>query len=288
MILLLLSASLASCMGKNAPEKEEQEVALEKPAYRLDEPQKSWPLAADLLEVSGITWVNNRQLLAIEDATRNIYVLDLGKQGAISHKAPLPAGDGSKLDLEDVALLGKTAYALRSNGNLLEVNGWETQPAVRELATELPGRFNVEGLCYDPATGKLLLAMKEPLGKKKKKAGDSRDVYVYDPKAGRLMPEPLLVIGPDVVAKMGNGKGGFNPSAIAVHPVSKEIYVLGSAGIKGLACFGRDGELKWFSPIADALMPQPEGLCFAPDGTLYISTEGNGKKPAQLFEFAKS
>lgn len=34
-------------------------------------------------------------------------------------------------------------------------------------------------------------------------------------------------------------------------------------------------------------MPQPKGICFSPDGVLYISSEWKAGKPGKLFEFEK-
>ena len=41
-----------------------------------------------------------------------------------------------------------------------------------------------------------------------------------------------------------------------------------------MAVFSHDGSLKNFQLIDRNILLQPEGICFAPDGTLYISTEG--------------
>ena len=37
--------------------------------------------------------------------------------------------------------------------------------------------------------------------------------------------------------------------------------------------------------IDKELMPQPEGICFSPEGKLYISSEGKKGEPGNLFEF---
>ena len=38
----------------------------------------------------------------------------------------------------------------------------------------------------------------------------------------------------------------------------------------------RNGDLIWIEPLDKWLFVQPEGMTFAPDGTLYISSEGDG------------
>ena len=84
---------------------------------------------------------------------------------------------------------------------------------------------------------------------------------------------------------MTNEKFRFYPSAVAVHPVSGDIYVLSTKDTKGLAQYGRDEKLKSFQWIDKELMPQPEGLCFSPEGSLYISTEGRHDQPAKILRF---
>ncbi|HET7898550.1 MAG TPA: hypothetical protein VFL47_12780, partial [Flavisolibacter sp.] len=75
------------------------------------------------------------------------------------------------------------------------------------------------------------------------------------------------------------------PSAVAVHPVSGDIYVLSTRKTKGLAQYSRDGKILGFQEIDKDLMPQPEGLCFSPNGEMYISTEGKGGEPGKILKF---
>ena len=79
-------------------------------------------------------------------------------------------------------------------------------------------------------------------------------------------------------------KLSFNPSAIAVHPVTHDIYILTTRDNKGMAVFSHDGVLKSYQTIDKDLMQQPEGICFSPDGKLYISSEGKKGEPGNLFE----
>jgi uncharacterized protein YjiK len=52
-----------------------------------------------------------------------------------------------------------------------------------------------------------------------------------------------------------------------------------------MATFTHDGVLKQFQLMNKDLFLQPEGLCFAPDGTLYISSEGKNGSKALLYRF---
>ncbi len=74
-----------------------------------------------------------------------------------------------------------------------------------------------------------------------------------------------------------NKKGSFKPSAIAVHPQTGDIYVVASVG-KALLVYSREGLLLHVKSLDPDLFPQPEGMCFGRDGTLYIAHEGAGKQ----------
>ncbi|MEO6905999.1 MAG: SdiA-regulated domain-containing protein, partial [Ginsengibacter sp.] len=85
--------------------------------------------------------------------------------------------------------------------------------------------------------------------------------------------------------ELAKDKISFNPSAIAIHPITHEIYLLSTKDNKCMAVYNRDGKLISFQSIDSDLMPQPEGICFSPDGKLYISSEGKKGDPGNLFEF---
>lgn len=68
----------------------------------------------------------------------------------------------------------------------------------------------------------------------------------------------------------------FKPSGIAVHPKSNDIYIIGSVG-KMMVVLNHTGEIKNLIPLNPKIFWQPEGICFSPDGDLYISSEGRGK-----------
>src|SRR5690606_38224258 len=64
----------------------------------------------------------------------------------------------------------------------------------------------------------------------------------------------------------------FNPSEIAVHPKTNDIYVLEGKNPK-LLIMDEQGILKTVYKLDEINFPQPEGMTFSADGDLYISNE---------------
>jgi uncharacterized protein YjiK len=69
----------------------------------------------------------------------------------------------------------------------------------------------------------------------------------------------------------------FRPSGIAWHPIQDKYYVLAHVG-KILLVVNKQGEIEASYPISPRLLGQPEGICFAPNGDMFISSEGEGDK----------
>src|SRR5689334_3809603 len=67
-------------------------------SYDLAKPEKKWTLPDDLLEVSGITWIDNNHLLAIEDLRPNLYLLNLDKNAQIEKTIPFHETSKEKFD----------------------------------------------------------------------------------------------------------------------------------------------------------------------------------------------
>lgn len=65
----------------------------------------------------------------------------------------------------------------------------------------------------------------------------------------------------------------FGPSGIAIQPQSGDIYIISSLG-KTLFVLGKEGKLKHIEKLEKEILPQPEGITFDADGTLYIASEG--------------
>ena len=78
----------------------------------------------------------------------------------------------------------------------------------------------------------------------------------------------------------------FSPSGIAIHPITKEIYVTSSKG-KLLLVLSPEGKIVHLKKMKKKIHAQPEGICFDADGTLYIANEGKDDK-AVIYKFLYS
>jgi uncharacterized protein YjiK len=253
--------------------------------YDLKTPDHAWRLPDQLVEVSGNTWVNKDHLILIEDMHPDLYLIKIDDKNATLEKTiPFAEEEKEKTDIEDVTIVNNTVYALWSHGVLFKISDWQNKPKVEEIRTFLSKANNTEGLCYDPVTQKLLVACKDASNVAAEKK-TTKAVYQFDMTQNKLDDQPFLLIHKKDFKKPSGQTPDFNPSAIAVHPITHDIYLLSTRGSKCMAVYSHDGKFKTIQFIDAELMPQPEGICFSPEGILYISSEGKKGDPGNLFEF---
>ncbi len=255
-------------------------------AYDLKNPNHTWRLPAQLVEVSGNTWIDPNHLVLIEDFHANLYYVKIDDKTATLEKTiPFASNGKDKFDIEDVTYVNNTVYALWSHGDLFKITDWQSaKPDVEKIKTGLKKENNTEGLCYDPVSKMLLIACKDDPGVADAKKS-TKAVYEFDMSTEKLIDKPFLLINKKDFEGVAGEKISFNPSAIAIHPVTHDIYLLTTRDNKGMAVFSHDGVIKSYQVIDKDLMPQPEGICFSPEGKLYISSEGKKGEPGNLFEF---
>jgi hypothetical protein len=252
--------------------------------YTLQKPSASWKMPNELVEISGNAWVDDTHMLAIEDEQPNLYLVRLDKEAVIEKTIPFAPESIKNFDLEDVAFYDNTAYALWSHGTIYQVEDWQASPRVRNMETGLKKADFTEAICYDPVMKRLLVAYRLDPGITEE--NDSRSViYRLDSKTGKVDDQPVLQIDKKDFGKGGEKRFSFHPSAIAVHPLNGDIYVLSNKNTMGLAYYSHDGKFKGFYELDEELLPQPQGMCIAPDGTLFISTEGNRNVPAKIYRY---
>ena len=279
-----------SCNNNNKPETKNEEepkpVSLRSTDYDLVKPVKGWALSDSLAEISGITFLKNERLIAIEDLHPILYELKLGDStGAIIKKHQFRETDKEKFDFEDLAAVGDTIYALWSHGAIFKITKQKNGFTSERTKTWLKKENNTEGLTYDPLSGNLLVACKDDAGLEDVKK-TTRAIYEFDTKADSLKPDPFMLIKKSDFENVAGEKIDFYPAAIGIHPVSHDIFIISTKDTKCIAQFTHDGKLKAFDYLEKEMLPQPEGICFDTKGNLYISTQARHGKPPYIYEFS--
>lgn len=266
---LFLLIGIVSCNPSGTDEKKDEAASMTTFVYDPAQPAETYILPKELREISGVAHYGENQLLCVQDEEGEVFVYDLAQQKITETHRFGPPGD-----YEGVERIDDEIYVLRSDGTLFNFKMGNKE--TREIETGLPGKNDVEGLTYDAVTKRLLLAVKE--ASKKAAKDDDKVIFSFDLKSRRVFTERELKSKQfDQIGLKGKDWKAFMPSDIASHPKTGEMYLLSSAGHR-LIVFTPGGV-----PIKNiALDPkqfrQPEGICFTPDGTLYIASEGGGKE----------
>lgn len=74
----------------------------------------------------------------------------------------------------------------------------------------------------------------------------------------------------------------MQPSAIAIHPKTGDIYITEATKPK-LLIMDSSGNIKSLQKLNSSDFNQPEGIIFSPDARLFVSNEGT-KEPGNILE----
>ena len=253
--------------------------------YDLKHPQKTFELPNSLIEISGITFYNDYRLACVQDEKGKIYIYNLRKEDVKEG-----VDFGADRDYEGIAFVDDTFYVLNSSGTLYAVSGFGTSmQKTKKYETFLKKSNNTEGLCYDKSSNSLLIACK---GNSLEKG--VKEIYRFSLSTGTIAQTPAFTINlkdlkkflaVNKVTAASNGNDDFfEPSEIAIHPSTGEIYVLSSTA-KLIVVMNRNGTIKEASSIDPSIAAHPEGMTFSTEGSLFISSEGKGKKKV-ILEYA--
>lgn len=263
--------------------------------YHLDTPDARYILPDSLNEISGIAIIDETHLACIQDEQGIIFIYD---PSLVKIKYQYPFNlDG---DYEGICLADETIYILRSDGVLLEMKNYTSDHAGFTIyQTGIPATNN-EGLCYDKANKRLLIACKSSINKEEKEYKDKRMVYAFDLRTKTLSKKPVFVFDVDDIKQFANDlnldlpeheikKGDekkvilkFRPSAIGIHPTTKNMYIL-SAVDHLLFIFTPNGKLTDIQQLDKKLFNKAEGIAFYENGDMLITNEAQDKHPTLLY-----
>lgn len=265
--------------------------------YQLDVPDHTFSLPPALNEISGLAGEpGGQRLMAIQDETGVLYYLDKSTGQITDSLWFWKPGD-----YEGVEWVGDYAYVVKSSGTLYRIRHTGRDTAeVEKYNTALSSEYDVEGLGYDRQTNELLLACKAEPGPE---AQQQRSIFAFSLATHELTPQPVLQISRAAIVqfvqqcthcdrqdKLNENFNPdqedfvFHPSALAVHPLTGHWYLLSSVG-KTLVVVNRLGEIIHIAKLRKQTHPQPEGIWFDQDGTLYISNEGGTDGVGHIHRF---
>ena len=259
--ILLLLIGCGPSQKKEKTEAAQIEAPFSLP-YQLSKPAENYTLPNTLKEISGLTYFKDGQLLCVQDEEAVVYVFDTKEKKVVKD-----FGFGGYGDFEGIEYINDEVYVLESNGDLFRFKPESTQ--IGKTKTELPKKTEVEGLGYDPKTKRLLIAVKNGKG------SSDKAVYSFDLLNRAVFKD--MSLNDEQLKAAGIDPKTYQPSGIAVHPITGEWYIITSAG-KRLVVTSRQAKIKYSEPLDPDLFRQPEGICFAPNGDLFIASEGKGKK----------
>jgi uncharacterized protein YjiK len=245
-------------------------------SYNLKKPEKIWEMPFELNEISGIELLENQKIIAQNDEQGKLFLFDL-KNSKIEKAIHF----SKKSDYEDIAIKDETAYVLRSDGTIFEIINYKTKPKTIKHNTFLSKNDDTEGMFFDATKNRLLIACKGNSSVLESKK--SRLIYEFSLKNNTLNPKPFLAISEKEIKKKYNNTDYFAPSGIAIHPVTKNIYILSSVG-KMMAEYSLQGKLLNVFNLNYPHFRQPEGIRIDKNSDLYISNEARGKK-ANILKF---
>lgn len=266
-LLTMLLATTAGCKRK---------ALLSPENYRLDQPQKSL-LGKALNEISGICFAQRSTLLAVSDSKEKIFEIHLASRKLKDHTGKIVE---SNADLEDVVQVDSSIYVLESKGVIKEIrDGAPDSVAPKTYTLSLDGKNDFETLYYDPSVNSLVMLCKTCAAEK---GTGVRTAYRFDLATKSFDDAPFFTIDKGDVRKLlKNSNAKFDPSAAAIHPVNKRLYILSSAGNLLVITDNRGAVMEAYDLNPDDF-PQAEGIAFAPNGDMYISNEGKYGSPTLL------
>lgn len=226
-------------------------------------------LKTNLDEISGIAYYpKDTSIFAVEDEDGILYKIYIRKQ--VQVKQWKFSGEG---DYEDIVFHDSTFYALQSNGDVKVFNFFSKDSfMLQDCAFPSQENNEFESLYYDSHTKKMILMCKHC-------ASDDKNVssaYALNPDSRTFSDAPFFTINTDDIAEeLGMDKIKFRPSAAAVHPLTKEVYIISSVN-KILVIANRSGKIKDVYELNPGLFKKPEGITFTPSGDLLVSNESAG------------
>ncbi len=269
--------------------------------YNINQPNAIFDMPESLKEISGLSMTADGKYLAAVNDEEGIIFLVNKENGEIEREIRF----WDEGDYEGIEVTGGDAYVIKSSGTIYQVKNYLTDSLeTHKVKSFLNKENDVEGLAYDAGNHALLVGCKGKYAEGEN-GGDAykKAIYSFDIANMAMLYAPAFLLTlPDIqeyiahmeknhddLDKLNEDFSGnpeelkFSPSGIAIHPISKDVYVTSSKG-KLLLVLSPEGKILQLQKLKKKVHVQPEGICFDNDGTLYIANEGKDNK-AKVYKF---
>ena len=272
MIALALIFSSCSSNGQKKMKSPER--------YDLNKPEII-NLSKKIDQISGIAYSpDDNSLYAIDDDNGDLYHIPLEQDPKIKKWK-----FGKNADFEDVVFVDSTFYVLESRGRIIKFP-WKfpiNDSLVKKFDLQLNGLNEFETLYYDSSSGRLILLCKECDVDKNKTVS----AYAFDIHADSFITKPVLELKrKDLKKTLDEKLKRLKPSAGTMDPATGNIFIISSIN-KLLIVADKEYNVKDVYELNRELFGQPEGICFAPDGTLFVSNEAGPESKANILIFKR-
>lgn len=259
--------------------------------YILRRPEKIL-LDTELREISGLCYLKpEHHLLAVAYDKHTIYSLSTAGKLQNYYNANLPSAG-----FEDVVKVDSTVYTLVSNGTIIAINKTDSGFTFMQYPFWSAGKNDFESLYYDSAAKGLVILCKSCAFENK----HVHSAYRLDLATKQFDRQPLYTINAKTVRDiLKDGKVNLSPTAVAVHPIEKRLYILSTAATNNkfhrtskkvhdissgnlLVITSMQGRVEEAYRLNPFLYTQPEGIAFATNGDMYVSNEAKMGKPTLL------
>ena len=250
------------------------------------EPSWEEKLPKKLDEISGLAFSGDGRLFAHGDQDATIWQLDPRSGKVLKTFAVAATGKDPDLgkkeaksgplagDFEDIQIVGDRFFLVSSNGVLIEFREGADGASVPYTAhdTGLGKQCEIEGLAWEASDRSLLILCKVPHQDRYR-----NQIVIFAWLLDREAADTAPRFRVEYSSLTGTGERDFHGSAMAVAPGQRSLVLIAGPQ-KAFAELALDGQVLSSGGLEGKAHRQPEGIAFAPDGTLLVSDEGAGKR----------
>lgn len=240
--------------------------------YNFFEPFRTIELPDVLKEISGISIKDENRIFCVQDEIGSVFLYNTDKESIDEIFRFAEIGD-----FEDIAYHDGSLHILRSDGALFSIKLSDFPKNVNMQYIPMQS-MNVEGIAFDAKKGSYLIASNEG------NINDTlnrRNIYSFVPKKKTDNVVTEFTIPVDYInsyfkenySEIKVSTINFSPSAIAIHPITGDYYIL-SANDRMILIVTPDKKVKAVYALPSDILYKPEGIGFYPNGDMLISNEG--------------